>query len=85
MATQELRKDGYNCFIIGLTGASFDDEISEFLAAGVDLVLPKPFTAGYMNALTGHFSQHGNLSKSGVKWREQYGRIVALPQAEVAP
>ena len=75
-AVKQLRQDGYSCFIIGLTGASFEDEISEFLAAGVDLVLGKPFTAGYMKALMAHFRLHGNVSRPNIKWREEYGRIV---------
>lgn len=62
--------------MVGLTGASFDDEITEFLEAGVDLVLGKPFTAAYMRGLLKHFKQHATISKPDVKWREEFGRIV---------
>jgi CheY-like chemotaxis protein len=41
-AISHLRKLGYRGLVVGITGNALPDQISAFIAAGVDLVLPKP-------------------------------------------
>jgi CheY-like chemotaxis protein len=43
-AVSHIRKLGYRGLVVGITGNALPDQISAFtfIAAGVDLVLPKP-------------------------------------------
>ena len=60
-ATRELRKIGYPYLIIGVTDNVMDKDVKEFIQAGVDLVLHKPFDIALLERLL-HFIQcNGSL------------------------
>jgi len=47
-ATEHIRSQKYDTFIVGVTGNMFPEDVEQFLASGANAVLPKPFR---MNAL----------------------------------
>jgi len=48
-AVTRIRKDGYDGYIVGLTGNAFAEAIEEFLSSGTDIVLHKPFSMLSLN------------------------------------
>jgi hypothetical protein len=71
-----LREIGYENLIVGLTGASFDDEIEEFLMHGADVVFSKPFTIHSMSALIDHADACGFHSQQDVKYQVNFDKLV---------
>jgi DNA-binding response OmpR family regulator len=65
----ELRKLGFDKLIVGLTGASFDEEVMEFLECGADAVFPKPLENNLLKSLMQHMSRMGFVSDPKVKWK----------------
>lgn len=43
-AATKLREQGFNVFIVGITGNLLPEDVHHFRCAGADAVLPKPFT-----------------------------------------
>jgi DNA-binding response OmpR family regulator len=68
-ATVQLRKLGFKNLIVGLTGASFDEEVIEFLDCGADAVFPKPLENNLLKSLVLHMSRMGFSSDPKVKWK----------------
>lgn len=64
--TRRLREMGYYNILIGLTGNTFDEELSEFLSAGADLVLSKPLKHGLFDSLLGLFHRDGVRSRFSI-------------------
>jgi CheY-like chemotaxis protein len=44
-ASRQIRSNGYNRLIIGVTGNALDDDVEAFLTAGADCVIAKPLRA----------------------------------------
>lgn len=40
--TREVRAAGSNVFIVGCTGNALREDMDEYLAAGADVIIPKP-------------------------------------------
>jgi CheY-like chemotaxis protein len=58
-AIAQIRKLGYGGLVVGVTGNALPDQISDFISAGVDMVLPKPVD---IDALLQIISSHHRLS-----------------------
>ena len=54
-ATKIIREKGCHCFIIGVTGNTFPEDIERFMNSGANAVLPKPFK---MDALDSLWMEH---------------------------
>jgi len=51
--------------IVGITGNVLDDEVSEYLKSGANMVLAKPFKSSTLKLLIRHIQLHGSLSRTG--------------------
>eukprot|EP01041_Mallomonas_annulata_P002616 gene2616-5113_t len=60
IATNCIRGLGYDKLIIGLTGNAMDDDVNEFLAAGVDVVFTKPMRMEQLHMLFAYINTNGN-------------------------
>ncbi len=72
-ATAELRERGYPYIIVGLTGNALEDDISRFLNAGADCVMPKPFEFSKFDKLLQYIALDGFLSKAPMVLEIQHG------------
>jgi CheY-like chemotaxis protein len=70
-ATRKLRELDYKYLIVGLTGNVLDEDVDEFLTAGVDLVLMKPLDISILDNLLGCIEENGAFSKSGMKLMQE--------------
>ena len=62
-ATRQLRKSGFCHLIVGVTGNVMDDDINEFIDAGADMVLPKPFDMELFDKLLKSVEHNGSSSQ----------------------
>lgn len=62
VTTAKLREMGFGNIIVGFTGNAMDEDVAEFLAAGVDIVLPKPLKMAHLDCLLRYCSEHGTHS-----------------------
>lgn len=62
VTTQKLRELGFRNILIGFTGNAMEEDVEEFLAAGVDIVLPKPLKMAHLDSLLQYCSVHGSRS-----------------------
>eukprot|EP01041_Mallomonas_annulata_P011253 gene11253-23539_t len=60
VATHCIRGLGFNKLIVGLTGNAMDDDVNEFLAAGVDVVFTKPMKIQQLHMLFAYINTNGN-------------------------
>jgi CheY-like chemotaxis protein len=66
-ATRLIRRAGFKYLIIGLTGNVFEDDTSDFLAAGVDAVLYKPLKVELIDKLLLKWKDKGYISSAAKK------------------
>jgi len=64
-ATKILRKLEFPGLIIGLTGNALDEDLMEFVVAGADIALPKPFQMKHLDKLLLHCRNFGTGSVQG--------------------
>ena len=69
-AARVLRSERYPNLIVGLTGQALDGDVREFLSAGADLVLPKPYEADTIRSLLDYARTVG-CSSSGTDFKLQ--------------
>lgn len=62
-ATRRIRKLGYKYLIVGVTGSVMDDEAHEFITAGADMILTKPFDISRLQQLLIFTETNGIESK----------------------
>ena len=62
VTTAKLRDMGFRNIIVGFTGNAMDEDVAEFLAAGVDIVLPKPLKMAHLDCLLRYCSEHGTTT-----------------------
>lgn len=72
-AARHLRKLGFKNLIIGVTGNVMDDDLAEYLEAGVDFVLCKPVKAATLTNILQFVRKQGPLSQYPLKLIE-YGK-----------
>jgi CheY-like chemotaxis protein len=60
VTTAKLREMGFRNTIMGFTGNAMDEDVAEFLAAGVDIVLPKPLKMAHLDCLLRYCTEHGS-------------------------
>mmetsp|Transcript_2069 Transcript_2069/g.2825 ORF Transcript_2069/g.2825 Transcript_2069/m.2825 type:complete len:110 (+) Transcript_2069:694-1023(+) len=65
-ATKKLREGGYQHLIVGLTGYVLQEDVTEYLMAGADLILSKPLRMDVLDMLLTHVRANGYLSKPGM-------------------
>eukprot|EP00607_Mallomonas_marina_P007909 CAMPEP_0182424006 /NCGR_PEP_ID=MMETSP1167-20130531/10128_1 /TAXON_ID=2988 /ORGANISM="Mallomonas Sp, Strain CCMP3275" /LENGTH=533 /DNA_ID=CAMNT_0024603465 /DNA_START=1049 /DNA_END=2650 /DNA_ORIENTATION=+ len=65
-ATAQLRMRGYPGLIIGLTGCAMEDDISDYLDSGADIVLSKPLQMGQILAILAYVKDQGTVSQSSL-------------------
>mmetsp|Transcript_30216 Transcript_30216/g.41566 ORF Transcript_30216/g.41566 Transcript_30216/m.41566 type:complete len:767 (-) Transcript_30216:185-2485(-) len=75
-AAELLRSNGFKNLIVGITGNVLDDDVREYLLAGADMVLGKPFKSHLLKMLISHVDKYGALSKSGKKLVERGNEFV---------
>mmetsp|Transcript_3609 Transcript_3609/g.5120 ORF Transcript_3609/g.5120 Transcript_3609/m.5120 type:complete len:353 (+) Transcript_3609:1-1059(+) len=61
-ASKRLRIGGYKNLIVGVTGNVLEDDVSEFLAAGADLVMFKPLKMAQLSTLLTFMDENGSTS-----------------------
>mmetsp|Transcript_18243 Transcript_18243/g.25041 ORF Transcript_18243/g.25041 Transcript_18243/m.25041 type:complete len:119 (+) Transcript_18243:241-597(+) len=64
-ATRKIREAGFLHLIVGVTGYSLEEDVTEYLMAGADLILSKPMRMVVLDMLT-HVKVHGYLSEPGM-------------------
>jgi len=64
-ATQKIREDGCDSFIIGVTGNLFPEDTQRFMISGANGVLAKPFKMGALESLWAEYNQNEPDSFSG--------------------
>jgi len=65
-ATRRLREGGFPNLVVGVTGNVLEDDLAEYLAAGADLILPKPLKLASLNMLFRFISRNGFNSREGM-------------------
>mmetsp|Transcript_3772 Transcript_3772/g.5313 ORF Transcript_3772/g.5313 Transcript_3772/m.5313 type:complete len:124 (+) Transcript_3772:1908-2279(+) len=65
-ATRKIREAGFLHLIVGVTGYSLEEDVTEYLMAGADLILSKPMRMDVLDMLLAHVKGHGYLSKPGM-------------------
>ena len=65
-ATKQLRDKGFKHLIIGVTGYVLEEDVTEYLMAGADLVLSKPLRIDVLDMLLAHVDSKGYFSKPGM-------------------
>lgn len=75
-ATREIRAAGYKYIIAGVTGDVLEEDVSRFLTAGADIVLPKPLKVASLVMLLSHMDVHGGESRPGMKLTQSAGAMV---------
>ncbi len=70
-ASSALRKEGFDHLIIGVTGCAMDDDVSDYINAGADLVIGKPLTMRAIDCVLTHIHEHGPHSPQGMKLVEE--------------
>jgi CheY-like chemotaxis protein len=78
-AARHLRKIGFENLIIGVTGNVMDDDIAEYLEAGVDLVVCKPVKAALLNNILQFARKQGSKSQYPLKLFENGEQMQWLP------
>ncbi len=70
-STSAIRRLGYSNMIVGLSGNAFDEDVNNFLIAGVDLCLIKPINYDIIkNLLIFYQNFNGKFcSKNDVKFK----------------
>ena len=66
-----MREKGFQNLVVGVTGNVMEDDIAEFLAAGADLVLPKPLKIQTLDRLLQFIDANSPTSMPGMKLAEQ--------------
>jgi CheY-like chemotaxis protein len=61
-ATRVLRIAGYRYLIVAITGSAMEEDITEFIAAGADLVYSKPCKLSSLEVLLNFIKLHGSIS-----------------------
>jgi len=61
-----MRSGGFNHLIVGITGNILDNDVKEYLRAGVDMVLMKPLNFRLLKLLLNHIQINGAHSKRGM-------------------
>ena len=79
-ATRKLRKAGYRYLIVAITGNAMEEDVSNFLAAGADLVFSKPCKISSLDLLLNFINLHGSLSKSGLRLVPRNGSMDWTPK-----
>eukprot|EP01036_Dinobryon_divergens_P061674 gene61674-biopygen14791 len=58
-ATRALREQGFQYLIIGVTGNVLEDDITEYLAAGADMILSKPLKIRSLQLILDFVAENG--------------------------
>ena len=66
-AASELRNDGFDGLIVGVTGCAMDDDVDAYVQAGADLGVIKPLSITLLTNLVTHVQEHGYGSRPGFK------------------
>jgi len=66
-ASKRLRIGGYKNLIVGVTGNVLEDDVSEFLAAGADLVMFKPLKMAQLSTLLTFVDENSSISMGPFK------------------
>eukprot|EP00596_Hydrurales_sp_CCMP1899_P010132 CAMPEP_0119042986 /NCGR_PEP_ID=MMETSP1177-20130426/16320_1 /TAXON_ID=2985 /ORGANISM="Ochromonas sp, Strain CCMP1899" /LENGTH=564 /DNA_ID=CAMNT_0007010129 /DNA_START=1274 /DNA_END=2968 /DNA_ORIENTATION=+ len=66
-ASRQIRSNGYNRLIFGVTGNALDDDVEAFLTAGADCVIAKPLRAPALDAVLRHIAENGMNSDPKMK------------------
>lgn len=74
-ATKALRKMGYVNLIVGVTGNVLDDDVTEYLSAGADIVLSKPMKIHWLETILSYVTVHGVESRPGMTLVERAGTL----------
>jgi DNA-binding response OmpR family regulator len=61
-ASRQIRLLRYQRLIIGVTGNALDDDVTTFLEAGADCVIPKPLRAAQLDAVLRYTATSGFVS-----------------------
>ena len=62
-----IREIGFKRLVLGLTGNSLDDDIKQFLEAGVDIVLSKPLRPQQLDKILAYVNANGYESDPNYK------------------
>ena len=65
-ATRKLRQAGFKHLIVGVTGYVLEEDVTEYLMAGADLIISKPMRMDLLDMLLAHLHKNGFLSKPGM-------------------
>ena len=82
-ATEELRRRGYQHIIVGVTGNVMEDDVLEYLSAGVDMVLAKPLRMPQLQRVLDHISRHGSDSQPNMKLVEHENKLMWVSKSSV--
>lgn len=67
-ATRQIRKEGFQRLMIGLTGNALDDDVAVFFGAGIDCVIHKPLRIQQLDAILAHVASCGYASEPDKKY-----------------
>lgn len=71
-----LRERGFQNLVVGVTGNVMEDDIAQFLAAGADMVLPKPLKTSTVEMLLQLVAERGHVSVPGMKLVHRQNKIL---------
>ena len=72
---RKLREGGYANLVVGVTGNVLDDEVVNYLTAGVDMVMSKPVKVALLRMLLLHVHEHGAASRPGMELSEKHNGV----------
>jgi signal transduction histidine kinase/FixJ family two-component response regulator len=86
-ACKAIRELGFNRLIIGVTGNSLADDVTKFLACGVDIVIPKPMRPAQLRAVVNYIRFVTSISDANHKLvlSSNTGSDVILVEKEYSP
>lgn len=71
-----LRTNGFKNLIIGVTGNVLEDDVTEFIAAGADIILGKPLRMHTLMKLVQFVQSNGSASFAAMTLVEEANQLV---------
>lgn len=79
-ATKVLRSRGFKCLIVGVTGNALEDDVAEYMAAGADMILPKPIRVSTLHLLLQFIRENGSTSYPDMQLAEHNNKLHWVPK-----
>ena len=79
-ATKQLRAMGFKRLIVGVTGNVLEDDVAEYLAAGADLIFPKPIRVPTLHLLLQFIQENGTESCPDMQLVEHRNKLHWVPK-----